>query len=667
MTTTLTTLHEANRLVLVRPAEVPAVGPRLVALAVDQLLVVAGCLVATAVWTVFGGSGRGLLAVWLLTCLLVETGQAFAEAVSGATLGGAFAHVRTVSARTGWPAGLVAVVLRRLVLAAGGVVLPVLGAYVVAGSGEWNHSPARRGWHDWAGDTLVLHDWAVPNQDERAAERACRRAARLTGTSVHGADLATPGTRATVDPGTSGTAISGDPAPDSADQVATGTPVLGHRGVSGTRTSGELVPDEADLVAAGTLVLGDGGVSGTGPSCDSVPDEADLVVTGIPVLGDGGVSGTRGSGELAPDGSDLAATGTPVLGDRAASRASGGLAPDRSGADLATPGTESSARLATPGMGTSADLATPRPETCADGPTSEAGVELSTPASEGLADVPTPVDDDQPLDHRTDTTVDVRPAASEPGAGSGSSDEPALGLTSVVPIVVPDLRPEPEPEFPRARHRATTLGLGRPRPYTPTGRHRVPEIPTQRTSPRVVGDWPQMGGPTCAAGAGLRLVFDSGACVEVVGSGAVGRDLSAVQPPPLHPVVVDDPKRTVSRVHLRFGLGPGPEALWVMDENSTNGTILVGPDGGARVVPAGVPTAVGPGWQIRFGERSATVECSTSRTAAPSTDPVERVSRLLASDEPMGVFSPGLDREPVMPSSYRSSFALSEASNVASE
>ncbi|MCL2090273.1 MAG: RDD family protein [Micrococcales bacterium] len=164
--------------VLVRPAEVPPVAPRLAALAVDQLLVVTCCLVTTALWSALGGSGRGLIVAWLVIGLLVETGQAFAEAVSGATLGGALSRVRTVSARTGWPAGLVAVGLRRLVLTAAGVLLPVVGAYVVAGSGEWNRGPTRRGWHDWAADTLVLRDWAVPDQDGRAAERARRQAAR---------------------------------------------------------------------------------------------------------------------------------------------------------------------------------------------------------------------------------------------------------------------------------------------------------------------------------------------------------------------------------------------------------------------------------------------------------------------------------------------------------
>ncbi|MDR3068100.1 MAG: RDD family protein [Cellulomonas sp.] len=475
---------------LVRPAEVPAVAPRLMALAVDQLLVVAGCLVTTVVWLALGGTGQTIVVLWLATGLLVETGQAFAEAISGATLGSAVTHVRTVSARTGWPAGLIAVVVRRLVLTAGGIVLPVLGAYVVAGSGEWSRGPARRGWHDWAADTLVLRDWAVPDRDERDAERSRRRAARSD---------------------------------DASERVDPLTPAA----------------------------------------------------------------------------------------------------------------------------------------TSADGPTVAV--------------------DDEPLDHRTATTLDVRPAdgrpagpvatTSAPNVGPDPVEEPALGLTSIVPIVVPDLRSEPEERTqPRARHRATTLGLGRPRPYASSGRHRVPEIPTQRTPPR--DGWPRLtddldltatsDGQVHGGGLdGLRLVFDCGVCVEVAGNGAVGRDLTGVQPPPLHPVVVDDPKRTVSRVHLRFGLNPGRDALWVMDENSTNGTVLVRPDGSARVLPAGVPVVVGVGWQIRFGERSAVVAGASLR-AALSTVPVEGVFG--GTGGRPGLFLERLDQVPTPRTAH-----LSEASNVAAE
>lgn len=221
-----------------------------------------------------------------------------------------------------------------------------------------------------------------------------------------------------------------------------------------------------------------------------------------------------------------------------------------------------------------------------------------------------------------DLTAELVP---EGDARPESAAEPAPDLTRVVPIIVPDLVPEPAPEFPRARHRATTLGLGRPRPQTPSGRHRVPEIPTQRKAPRVT-TWPQLADDVeltrMSVGdvprAGLRLVFDSGVRVEVVGNGVVGRDLTGVLPPPVHPVVVDDPTRTVSRVHLRFGPGAGRDSLWVMDENSTNGTILIRPDGAARVLPAGVQAVVGAGWQIRFGERAAVVESVAARPYRPA-------------------------------------------------
>ena len=510
--TTWTTLREAGTPVLVSPAEVAPVGLRLVALAVDQLLVAVCWLAITAVWLPVGGPGRGLLVVWLVTGLLVEGGQAFVEAVTGATLGGALVRVRTVSARTGWPAGLIAVVVRRLVVAAAGVMLPVVGAYVMAGSGVWNPSPTRRGGHDWAADTLVLRDWAVPDQAERSAERTRRQAAR----------------------------------------------------------------DATDLGAGRR--------------------------SGVPTV--------PSSDEASADGKVRPA----ALTERAPTAAEPGVGPE----PTAEP--EPAARLRSAAEPEAADLGAADPESAGAEPVAE---RPSAAGPESAVEV-------EPGDGRVlfagaghgwpdrDNALDL--VSAEPA----STSELAQDLTRVVPIVVPDLVPEPVMAHPPARHRATVLGLGRQRPWVPSGRHRVVEVPTQRTAPRLPDAWPRfLDSPEPvqpsaddAAQDGLRLVFDSGVSVEVVGNGVVGRDLSGVLPPPAHPVVVDDPKRTVSRVHLQFGPEAGRQALWVMDENSTNGTVLVRPDGAARVLPAGVRTVIGVGWQVRFGERAAVVEAAVTRRPA---------------------------------------------------
>ncbi|WP_345028236.1 RDD family protein, partial [Cellulomonas oligotrophica] len=115
----------------------------------------------------------------------------------------------------------------------------------------------------------------------------------------------------------------------------------------------------------------------------------------------------------------------------------------------------------------------------------------------------------------------------------------------------------------------------------------------------------------------LTLLFDTGQRVRVAGRGLVGRKPSAGDGRDiLHVVAIDDPSRSVSRVHLEFGpvAAPGSDAstapaeLWVLDRGSTNGTVVVDPDGEARVLPPGARAVVGPGWQVRMGERVIQVD-----------------------------------------------------------
>ncbi|MCL2666566.1 MAG: RDD family protein [Micrococcales bacterium] len=407
--------------VLVRPAEVAPIAPRLAALAVDQVLVLVGAGFVMSLWSL--AAGNWIAAFWV-TAALIETVQIFYEAITGATLGGWVARVRTVSASTKWPAGLIAVVIRRLVLTAAGVVVPVVGAYVVAGSGYWSPNATRRGWHDWAADTLVLCDWAVPDRQARMEETARRAAAR---------------------------------------RVAEGD-------------TDKCEPVTVDI--AGTF------------------DEDESTVEVVP----------------------HPTNGVPVVEPE-----------DQAGPPLLSNG------------------------------------------------------------------------------------------------------PKDESRYPGARHRATTLGLGRPRGSRPSGRHREPEA-APSWNPRPV--WPPLVDDVELTRMsvndvlrdGMRLVFDSGTRVDVVGHGVVGRDLTGVLPPPAHPVVIDDPQRTVSRVHFQFGIEPGRPALWVMDESSTNGTILIRPDGGARVLPPGVRAVIGAGWQVRFGERAAVVEAVEPRPDRPNVQVCEEVN-----------------------------------------
>lgn len=105
----------------------------------------------------------------------------------------------------------------------------------------------------------------------------------------------------------------------------------------------------------------------------------------------------------------------------------------------------------------------------------------------------------------------------------------------------------------------------------------------------------------------VRLAFDTGERVDVAGDGLVGRSPDG-EPGIRHLVAIDDPARSVSKVHLAFGLEPGGTAVWFSDRGSTNGTVVVAPDGAAAGLPAGVRAVLEPGWTVRFGERALRVE-----------------------------------------------------------
>ena len=138
------------------------------AFALDSLLVLVAAGIGYAVVAAAGASAASpLRAVPLLLVLGVGVGQWIAEARSGATVGSALLGIRTLSASTGRPAGLLAVLVRNLVVGLGALVCGV-GQWVVVGSGAWDRTPAQRGWHDKAAGTVVLRADAVRRPAGRA-------------------------------------------------------------------------------------------------------------------------------------------------------------------------------------------------------------------------------------------------------------------------------------------------------------------------------------------------------------------------------------------------------------------------------------------------------------------------------------------------------------------
>lgn len=122
--------------------------------------------------------------------------------------------------------------------------------------------------------------------------------------------------------------------------------------------------------------------------------------------------------------------------------------------------------------------------------------------------------------------------------------------------------------------------------------------------------------PPSAEPAVFTLVFSTGESIRVSGAGLVGRNPLPAEGERLDYLVqLIDPRRTVSKTHLAFGVeldtGDGSH-LWVADRDSSNGTRVVAPadpsdadrrlraaelQPGARVrVPRGSRVGIGDEW-----------------------------------------------------------------------
>lgn len=199
---------------------------RLLALLLDQLLAAAvGGAGLLAVLPAVRDGSTGALLVPALLLLLLTAGQWFAEAFAGRTVGGAALGIRTVSARTGRPAGLWPVLVRSVVQGLG-VVVGGIGVYVVAGSGAWDEGPEQRGWHDKAAGTLVLRA-----RRARTAEAAGSAGSTAPGAADAGAapGSAAPGSAAPAGaapepvPGPAAVALAAAPVRDTPDDLPDST------------------------------------------------------------------------------------------------------------------------------------------------------------------------------------------------------------------------------------------------------------------------------------------------------------------------------------------------------------------------------------------------------------------------------------------------------------
>ncbi|MEV7973577.1 FHA domain-containing protein [Cellulomonas sp. NPDC089187] len=103
------------------------------------------------------------------------------------------------------------------------------------------------------------------------------------------------------------------------------------------------------------------------------------------------------------------------------------------------------------------------------------------------------------------------------------------------------------------------------------------------------------------------LTLDTGVAMSVTGPGVIGRAPQPIPGEPCdHVVTIEDPERSVSRTHARFGMDEG--RFWVQDAGSGNGTTLQLPDGRVVPVPVDQRVAVPAGSTIQVGARSVHVD-----------------------------------------------------------
>ncbi|KJL49550.1 hypothetical protein RS84_00024 [Microbacterium hydrocarbonoxydans] len=110
---------------------------------------------------------------------------------------------------------------------------------------------------------------------------------------------------------------------------------------------------------------------------------------------------------------------------------------------------------------------------------------------------------------------------------------------------------------------------------------------------------------------GWQLTFSTGSTATIWGSGLIGRrPAQDANEPRDHIIALDDPTRTVSRLHLEFGTTEG--RLWIADRRSANGTRIVR---GREVIDC-TPAErywIAPGSLIEMGDQTFTVSLSEGR------------------------------------------------------
>jgi uncharacterized RDD family membrane protein YckC len=579
-------------------------GRRVLALLVDQLLalvlaagaasigygIALDAVESSTTGTVAPAVGA-ILGLPLLVLAVVGLAQWLAEAFTGRTFGGLVLGLRTVDADTGLTVGVVRIFVRNLVLGLGSLVFGV-GQFVVAASGAWDSAGRLQGWHDKVARTVVVRAGASAGRPQEPVTARSLAPERPSAGSE--APAATPGRRAAV--------AAADAAPSVGAPARRAEPggAIERAAAAGATTTGSANRPARGLPRAAWAVTHAPEDDRPSAPHDGAPDTDDAPIADhVPGMPERAARTSTPAGApsvpaaSAPDAASArpgpselstATSHIPVVGGPAPTGRTAGAAPAPVLPEDATPST---------GAPTAAEPDAAEPTLDVPAWFTAAPAPMASPSRREAPDViaATPSWDDLAA-----PDASAADPGQTDGTGPGAPTAPTQRLRDPSTAADPSSTPDPWAGLvegvPGASPAPGHSPVGMTKRATPE-----PDDLTVTSVPRGAGAAPA----SLAATAGLRLVFDTGEAFAVAGRGVVGRNPSAPEGDVAHVVPIDDPARSVSKTHLEFGVEAG--ALWVVDRRSTNGSVLVHPDGARERLAAGVRTAVPVGAVVEFGDR----------------------------------------------------------------
>ena len=201
-----------------------------------------------------------------------------------------------------------------------------------------------------------------------------------------------------------------------------------------------------------------------------------------------------------------------------------------------------------------------------------------------------PIPPRPPLPVRPEQAAPTSPAVPEPTDPAASAPAAPAAVRRI------GMPPGMEPAFdtvPSSDH-AAPVPVSRPE-FGPAPTPLTSAVPAAPVAP-VTAPAPVVGAPS-----NPRLVLPDGAVVSLAHGLLVGRDPQVQDGYGVSErAILHDVERSVSKTHAILGLSDS--RVWVIDLNSTNGTVLISADGSETLCTPEVATPVPSGSDLRFGE-----------------------------------------------------------------